>query len=399
MVRSAGAATRWSPDRAGPLLELRDVTTHFRTPRGIVRAVDGVSLSLERGRTLGIVGESGCGKSVLSRSILGLLPRRTLAQAGGQILFEGRDLRAMSEEELRSVRGPGIAMIFQDPMTALNPVMKIGAQIAEPLRYHFGLSKRVARNQAIELLGQVGIPSPHRRVDEYPGQLSGGMRQRVMIAIALSCEPKLLIADEPTTALDVTVQAQILDLLQSLQAERDMAMILITHDLSVVGSRADDIAVMYAGKIVEYAPARALFAAPRMPYTEALLRSSPRLEDPSHTRLKAIAGRPPDLVDPPPGCRFHPRCERAGRRCREEEPALVPDVELDHTYRCWYPVGGPTGAEAEGVASAVTAVAASPDAVRHRERAGLGRDPGARTPGGAVGEPAAGSAGATEGAG
>jgi oligopeptide/dipeptide ABC transporter ATP-binding protein len=359
---AAGVPTRWTPDHHGPLLELRDVTTHFRTPRGVVRAVDGVSFTLERGRTLGIVGESGCGKSVLSRSILGLLPRRSLHAAGGQILFEGRDLRAMSEEELRGVRGPGIAMIFQDPMTALNPVMKIGAQIAEPLRYHFGLSKRVARNQAIELLGQVGIPSPHRRVDEYPGQLSGGMRQRVMIAIALSCEPKLLIADEPTTALDVTVQAQILDLLQSLQAERDMAMILITHDLAVVGSRADDIAVMYAGKIVEYAPARRLFEAPRMPYTEALLRSVPRLEDPSHTRLRAIGGRPPDLVDVPPGCRFAPRCERAGRRCRDEEPPLVPDLELDHTYRCWYPVGGPSGAEAEAATPTPTAAAGAEQA-------------------------------------
>jgi peptide/nickel transport system ATP-binding protein len=348
MPSTASARPRWDPDRSGPLLDVKDLVTHFRTPRGVVRAVDGVSFTLDSGRMLGVVGESGSGKTVLSRALLGLTPRGAVARQAGSIVFEGVDLRGMDERELREFRGTGIAMIFQDPMTALNPVMKVGRQIMEPLMHHYGLSKRVAKNQAIELLGQVGIPSPHRRVDEYPNQLSGGMRQRVMIAIALSCEPRLLIADEPTTALDVTVQAQILDLLQSLQAERDMAIILISHDLNVVGGRADEVAVMYAGQIVERGPAAQLFTTARMPYTHALLRSSPRLEDPSHTRLLAIAGRPPDLHDPPTGCRFNPRCDRAGERCRGEMPPLIPDDDFDHVYRCWYPVGGPTGPEAEG---------------------------------------------------
>lgn len=343
--------TRWTPDFTGPLLEVKDLVTHFSTPRGVVRAVDGVSFTLEAGRMLGIVGESGSGKTVLSRAILGLTPKRAVARAGGEIRFQGRDLRGLDEAALREVRGTGIAMIFQDPMTALNPVMRIGQQIMEPLRYHFGLSKRVALNQAIELLGQVGIPSPHKRVDEYPSQLSGGMRQRVMIAIALSCEPRLLIADEPTTALDVTVQAQILDLLQRLQQERDMAIILISHDLNVVGGRADEVAVMYAGQIVERGPARALFGEARMPYTHALLRSSPRLDEPSHTRLSAIPGRPPDLANPPAGCRFNPRCDRRGAKCTVELPPLIPDDDFDHVYRCWYPVGGPTGPEVEAGAA------------------------------------------------
>jgi peptide/nickel transport system ATP-binding protein len=335
-------------DFDGPLLDVRDLTTHFQTPRGIVRAVDGVSFTLEAGRTLGIVGESGSGKTVLSRSILGLSPRRQLVDPQGQILFEGRDLRPMDEHELREVRGRQISMIFQDPMTALNPVMKVGRQIMESLRVHFDMSKADARERAIDLLGQVGIPSPGVRVDEYPHQLSGGMRQRVMIAIALSCEPKLLIADEPTTALDVTVQAQILDLLGRLQSERNMAVVLISHDLEVVGGRADDIAVMYAGRIVEMGPAAELFKATRMPYTDALLRSVPNIEDPPHTRLLAIGGRPPDLVSPPPGCRFNPRCPRAGFRCGVQEPPLAPDDDnVHHIYRCWYPVGGPTGPEAE----------------------------------------------------
>ena len=343
--------TRWNPDFSGPLLEVKDLVTHFRTPRGVVRAVDGVSFTLDAGSTLGIVGESGSGKTVLSRSVLRLTPRRAIARQTGQILFQGIDLLALDEASLREIRGTGIAMIFQDPMTALNPVMKVGRQIMEPLLQHYGLSKRVAMNQAIELLGQVGIPSPHKRVDEYPNQLSGGMRQRVMIAIALSCEPRLLIADEPTTALDVTVQAQILDLLHSLQEERHMAMILISHDLNVVGGRADEVAVMYAGQIVERGPAAALFTTSRMPYTHALLRSSPRLEDPSHSRLSAIPGRPPDLVAPPTGCRFNPRCDRAGERCRTDHPPLIPDQDFDHVYRCWYPVGGPTGPEAESAAA------------------------------------------------
>ena len=337
-----------APQHPGPLLEVKDLVTWFSTPRGLVRAVDGVSFSLDRGQMLGIVGESGSGKSVLSRTILGLNPRRSVGRTGGQVLLEGRDLRSLTERELReTVRGKQIAMIFQDPMTALNPVMRVGHQITESLTYHYALTRASARRQAIDLLEQVGIPSPARRYEEYPHQLSGGMRQRVVIAIALACEPKLLIADEPTTALDVTVQAQILDLLLQLQEQREMAVILISHDLNIVAGRADEIAVMYAGKIVERGPAATIFERTRMPYTRALLRSVPNLADPSHTRLQAIGGRPPDLVNPPPGCRFHLRCPRAGHLCAAEEPALVPAEDLHHVYACWYPEGGPSGPEAE----------------------------------------------------
>jgi oligopeptide/dipeptide ABC transporter ATP-binding protein len=322
------------------LLEVRDLTVHFRTPRGTLRAVDGVSFRLEPGQMLGLVGESGSGKTVLSRALIGLTPRRAVEKIAGEISYLGRDLRGLGESELRKVRGREIAMVFQDPMTALNPVMKVGTQIGESLRYHLGMTRSAARRRAIELLDRVGIPSPARRVSDYPHQLSGGMRQRVVIAIALSCQPKLLIADEPTTALDVTVQAQILDLLQELQREQHMAVILVSHDLEVVGGRADHIAVMYAGRIVEHAPAHALFDATRMPYTEALLRSVPHLEAPSHTRLETIPGRPPSLVTPVVGCRFEPRCNRAASRCREAEPSLVAEpADPEHTYRCWYPIG------------------------------------------------------------
>jgi oligopeptide/dipeptide ABC transporter ATP-binding protein len=322
------------------LLDVRDLTVHFRTPRGTLRAVDGVSFRLEPGQMLGLVGESGSGKTVLSRALIGLTPRRAIEEISGEISYLGRDLRGLGESELRKVRGREIAMVFQDPMTALNPVMKVGTQIGESLRHHLGMTRSAARRRAIELLDRVGIPSPARRISDYPHQLSGGMRQRVVIAIALSCQPKLLIADEPTTALDVTVQAQILDLLQELQREQHMAVILVSHDLEVVGGRADHIAVMYAGRIVEHAPAHALFGATRMPYTEALLRSVPRLEAPSHTRLETIPGRPPSLVTPVVGCRFEPRCNRAGSRCRETEPSLVTEpADPEHTYRCWYPVG------------------------------------------------------------
>jgi len=318
-----------------PLLVVDDLHTHFRTPRGRVHAVDGVSFALSRGRTLGIVGESGCGKSVLSRTIMGLLPSNAQVPAESRVLFDGRDLRHLSERALREVRGRHMAMIFQDPMTSLNPVMTCGAQIAEALMYHLGLGRRAARDRAIALLASVGIPEPDRRVDHYPHQLSGGMRQRVAIAIALSCEPQLLIADEPTTALDVTVQAEILDLLQQQQRSRNMALILITHDLGVVAGRTDEVAVMYAGRIVERAATATLFAETRMPYTEALLRSIPRLDDPPHTRLDAIAGRPPDLIDPPPGCRFAPRCRYAADDCRQQAPALSGDR---HAFACWHPL-------------------------------------------------------------
>ncbi len=332
-----------APD--GRLLDVHDLRTWFRTPRGTVKAVDGVSLSLERGRTLGLVGESGCGKSVLSRSLMRLVPRRNVV-THGQILYEGVELTGVSEAGMRRYWGTEMAMVFQDPMTSLNPVMKVGRQITESLDRHLGLSRSEARATALQLLGDVGIPEPARRLDEYPHQLSGGMRQRVTIAIALSCGPRLLFADEATTALDVTVQAQILDLLQSQQDARHMAMVLVTHDLGVVAGRTDEIAVMYAGKIVEKAPTRVLFSDMKMPYTEALLRSIPRLEDRSHTRLRVIGGRPPDLVAPPPGCNFAPRCPYAQERCHTEEPPLRAGVAPGHVYACWYPVGTPENAEA-----------------------------------------------------
>ena len=330
----------------GPLLEVEDLRTHFLTERGPVRAVDGVSFELERGRTLGVVGESGSGKTILSRSVMGLLPTRNIVRRGA-VRYQGHSISDYTPDQMRSVWGTEMAMIFQDPMTSLNPVMKVGKQITESLRYHLDMDKAEARETAIALLTSVGIPEPGQRIDEYPHQLSGGMRQRVMIAVALACGPRLLFADEPTTALDVTVQAQILDLLQKQQTERHMAMILVTHDLGVVAGRTDEIAVMYAGKIVEKAPTSVLFSDMKMPYTEALLKSIPKLEDPSHTKLEIIAGRPPDLINPPKGCNFSPRCPYAQPRCFEEEPPLrSSDDDPRHTFACWFPVGTPEGREA-----------------------------------------------------
>ena len=323
------------------MLDVDEIKTGFKTERGLVRAVDGVSFSLERGKTVGIVGESGCGKSVLSRSIMGLLPSNVVR--GGSVKFEGVEIGQAPASVMRSYWGTQMAMVFQDPMTSLNPVMKVGNQITESLRYHLDVTKDYAEETALALLKSVGIPEAERRLHEYPHQLSGGMRQRVMIAIALACGPKLLFADEPTTALDVTVQAQILDLLQELQRERFMAMVLVTHDLGVVAGRTDDIAVMYAGRIVEKAPTRSLFAHTRHPYTEALLKSIPKLTQPSHTRLEAITGRPPDLTQPPKGCKFAPRCPYAQAKCLEEEPPLVDHEEPGHAFRCWFPVGTDAG--------------------------------------------------------
>ncbi|HVE20080.1 MAG TPA: ABC transporter ATP-binding protein [Ilumatobacteraceae bacterium] len=332
------ASTR---ETEGPLLELEDVRTHFQTPRGLVRAVDGVSLRLERGKALGIVGESGSGKTILSRSIMGLLPPRGTVRQGS-IRFEGREIGGLSRRAMRDVWGKEMAMIFQDPMTSLNPLMKIGAQIAEPLRIHLDMPKALAWSTAERLMQDVRIPAPGRRLQQYPHEMSGGMRQRIMIAIAMACGPTLLLADEPTTALDVTVQAQILDLLGEQRRDRNMSLLLVTHDLGVVAGHTDDIGVMYGGKLVEMAPTPELFANMKMPYTEALLNSIPKLDDKSHTRLNVITGRPPDLVHPPVGCRFSPRCPYAEQRCRDEEPPLIPTVEDPrHTYACWYPVGSP----------------------------------------------------------
>ncbi|MBN2622379.1 MAG: ABC transporter ATP-binding protein [Acidimicrobiales bacterium] len=331
--------------RAGRgLLDVSDLRTQFRTPRGVVTAVDGVSLSLQRGRTLGLVGESGCGKSVLSRSIMGLLP--PTATRTGEITFQGERLDLLGDDAMRSYWGVQVSMVFQDPMTSLNPVMKIGRQILEPLEVHTDLDKAAARETAVNLLRSVHIPEPERRLKQYPHELSGGMRQRVVIAIALACGPQLVFADEPTTALDVTVQAQILDLLDEQQRERDMAMVLVSHDLGVVAGRTHEIAVMYAGQIVEIAPTTTLFSEVRMPYTEALLKAVPRLENASHSRLQVIGGRPPDLASPPPGCRFAPRCPYAQARCHTEMPPLVEADTPGHFYRCWFPVGTDAGREA-----------------------------------------------------
>ncbi len=319
------------------LLSIEGVSVTLPTPRGLLRAVDHVDLAVEAGRTLGIVGESGCGKTMLSRAVLQLLPKR--ARPGGRVMFAGRDLFGLAPEELRRLRGPELAVVFQDPMTSLNPVLTVGTQIVETLQAHLGLETVAAMRRGAELLTEVGIPAPEQRLRQYPHQLSGGMRQRVAIAIALSCEPRLLIADEPTTALDVTVQAQILDLLAREQQRRHMAMILITHDLGVVAGRTDEVAVMYAGRVVERAPTPRLFANRRMPYTEALLAAIPKLDSPPHTALPAIAGRPPDPTRPLPGCSFAPRCRYADELCRNTKPTLDDPDLAGSLYACWHPLG------------------------------------------------------------
>ena len=320
-----------------PLLVLDTVGVQLATPRGPLRAVDDVSLTLEPGRTLGIVGESGSGKTMLSRAILRLLPAN--ATLSGSVRFDGEELTRLDPEALRRLRGRAIAVVFQDPMTSLNPVLTIGTQIVETLQAHLELGAAAARARAIELLAAVGLPAPEERLHQYPHQLSGGMRQRVAIAIAVSCEPRLLIADEPTTALDVTVQAQILDLLAREQQRRHMAMLLITHDLGIVAGRTDEVAVMYAGKVVEHAATRALFKAMRMPYTEALLATIPRVDSPPHTPLAAIPGRPPDMTRLPRGCAFAPRCARADERCSRERPPLA--GAAGHSFACWHPIAAP----------------------------------------------------------
>jgi peptide/nickel transport system ATP-binding protein len=322
------------------LLEVTDLKTHFVTAGGVVRAVDGVSLTLRRGHTLGIVGESGSGKTILARSMMGLLPKRNVIRSGS-IKYGGTEISNWNLKQRRSLWGTEMSMVFQDPMTSLNPVVKIGRQITEGLTKHLDMDKNAAKETAVSLLRSVRIPEPERRLEEYPHQLSGGMRQRVSIAIALACGPALIFADEPTTALDVTVQAQVLDLLGEAQRDRNMAMILVTHDLGVVAGRTDDIAVMYGGKLVEKAPTHTLFTRMKMPYTEALLESIPKLDRPSHTRLTAIEGRPPQLINPPAGCRFAPRCPYALERCRVDEPPLVEAETPGHVYACWYPVGSP----------------------------------------------------------
>jgi peptide/nickel transport system ATP-binding protein len=316
------------------LLEVKDLHVGFATEDGTVRAVDGVSFELERGKVLGIVGESGSGKSVTAMTLLGLT-RDVNARFEGEVLYKGKDLLRVSESEMQQYRGAELGMIFQDPMTSLNPVYRIGEQIVEAIRTHESIDKRGAKRRAVELLRQVGIPNPETRVDDFPHQFSGGMRQRAMIAMALSCNPDILIADEPTTALDVTIQAQIIELISRLKDDFNSAVILITHDLGVVADIADEIVVMYAGRVVERAATRELFYNPQMPYTWGLLGSIPRLDRPRPDRLHSIKGSPPSLINAPPGCRFRPRCPHAFEKCTEE-PALASHVQDGtHLDRCW----------------------------------------------------------------
>ena len=321
------------PAQQEKLLEVRGLKTYFYTEEGVGRAVDDISFDVKQGETLGLVGESGCGKSVSALSIMRLIPEPTGRIEDGQILLGGRNLLELDKEEMCAIRGDEIAMIFQEPMTSLNPVLTCGFQIMEAVLLHQQVSKREGRKRAIEMLKLVGIPAPEQRIDEYPHQLSGGMRQRVMIAMALSCNPGLLIADEPTTALDVTIQAQILDLLKRLQEELHMAILLITHDLGVIAEMADRVAVMYAGKIVEYTTTDRLFANPLHPYTCGLMESIPRLDQPRE-RLAIIPGMVPDAREFPDGCRFAPRCPLAEETCRQQEPALE-EGEEGHQVSCW----------------------------------------------------------------
>src|SRR5690349_5915090 len=351
-----------------PVLQITDLSTHIQLTKSVVQAVGNIDLTIEPGEALGLVGDSGCGKALTVASVMGLLTPGG-AIVGGSIQLDGRKLVGLSDAELRSIRGNDIAMIFQDPLTSLDPTKTIGYQVAEPVRLHTGASKAAATDRAIEVLGLVGLPRPAERLGDYPHQLSGGLRQRVMIAMALSCEPKLLIADEPTTALDVTIQAQILALLHDLKDRLGMAMLLITHDMGVIAAHADRVQVMYAGRMVEVAETGNLFAHMRHPYTYALLASIPRLSQDSTKRLLTIGGLPPDLAQPPPGCRFAPRCSRATDKGRTDEPPLIGETR-GHLFSCWHPVAGPAG---DGAADDTTARAQAVD-----RPAGPGQDPAAQ---------------------
>jgi len=316
------------------LLEVRNLRTYLHTSQGIIKAVDGVSYDVAPGQTVALVGESGCGKTMSALSVMRLVPKPQGSIVGGEIIFEGRDLLTLRDEEMRRIRGAEIAMIFQEPMTSLNPVLTVGRQITETLEAHSAISKEEARERALELLRLVGISDPVQKLSEYPHQFSGGMRQRVMIAIALSCKPKLILADEPTTALDVTIQAQILELMRDLSQKFGVALMIITHNLGVVARYADRVNVMYAGRIIESASAREVYQNPRHPYTLGLLRSVPRLDQPRKAKLDPIEGQPPDLWNLPQGCSFLPRCKFALERCAHEVPSLR-GIENDHQSACW----------------------------------------------------------------
>ncbi|RMF91688.1 MAG: ABC transporter ATP-binding protein [Nitrospinota bacterium] len=318
----------------GTLLEVKDLRTYFFTPEGVVKAVDGVTYDVQEGETMALVGESGCGKSVSALSIMGLIPNPPGRIMGGQVFFQGENLLELDDERMRQIRGKEIAMVFQEPMTSLNPVLTIGRQLTETLEVHLQTPKEEAEKRAVEVLKLVGIPDAENRLSQYPHQFSGGMRQRVMIAMALSCHPKLILADEPTTALDVTIQAQILELLKDLSQRFGVAIIMITHNLGVVARYADRVNVMYAGKVVERGSSRDIYYHPRHPYTLGLLRSVPRLDQPKKAKLDPIEGQPPDLVNLPEGCSFVPRCKFAVEKCRHEVPPLVP-VDTGHLSACW----------------------------------------------------------------
>lgn len=323
---------------ATSILEIQGLKTYFETGRGTIKAVDGVDLSLEKGDTLGVVGESGCGKTVLSLSIMKLVPKPAGRIVAGKIIFNGTDLVPLNESSMRDIRGKDISMIFQEPMTSLNPVLKIGDQVSEVIRIHQGLPAREALTQAVDILRMVGIPAPEQRAGEYPHQMSGGMRQRVIIAMAIACRPKLILADEPTTALDVTIQAQILDILNKLKEELETSVVLITHDLGVIAETARNVAVMYAGKVVEYSDVKSLFSDPLHPYTEGLLQSVPKINKlkvcKENGYLKTIPGSVPSLYSLPPGCSFQDRCPVVMEKCRREEPFLK-EVSPGHFSRCW----------------------------------------------------------------
>ena len=317
-----------------PLLEVKNLRTHFYTFEGVVKAVDGVSYDLEEGETLGLVGESGCGKSVSAMSLMRLIPDPPGKIVDGEILFEGQDVLQLSMDEMRHIRGAKMSMVFQEPMTSLNPVLNLEKQLGETLQLHKGMTKQAARQESVELRARVGIRDPERRVRQYPHQFSGGMRQRVMIAMALSCNPRVIIADEPTTALDVTIQAQILELMKGLTQEFGVAMIVITHNLGVVARYADRMNIMYAGKIIERGESAEIYSNPRHPYTVGLLKSVPRLDLPRRTRLDPIEGQPPDLIAVPKGCAFRARCKWAVDKCATEEPGLE-SVAEGHYSACW----------------------------------------------------------------
>ncbi len=328
------------------LLEVKDLKTHFFTMDGVVKAVDGVSYDLEEGETLGLVGESGCGKSVSALSVMRLIPNPPGRIVGGEIFLDGEDILKVNMDDMREIRGAKIAMVFQEPMTSLNPVLTVQRQLTETLELHMGMSKQESRRESVNLLTRVGIPDPETRIKQYPHQFSGGMRQRVMIAMALSCNPRLIIADEPTTALDVTIQAQILDLMKALTTEFGVALIIITHNLGVVARYADRVNIMYAGKVIERGNAGEIYANPRHPYTVGLLRSVPRLDLPRREKLDPIEGQPPDLINLPVGCSFRDRCRWAIDKCATDSPELM-DTGDGHLSACWrYEDLGPSAIEA-----------------------------------------------------